>query len=212
MATTLPAVASGRRAQARRNDARILNAARKVLLANPEASVAAVAAEAGVGMSALYLRYRSKDELLRRLCSEGLQGYIAEAEKALADGGDVWIAYCGFMRRVVEADTHSLVLRLAGAFKPGKELYRQAAQAQRLTVRLFARVKAAGSIRADIEVGDIALLFEQLAAVRIGSPRRTAQLRLRYLGLIFDALRIAPTSQLPGPPPDWKDLNSRWDA
>jgi AcrR family transcriptional regulator len=203
--------ASGRKAQARRNDERILDAARKVLLANPEAPVSAVAREAGVGISALYLRYPSKNELLRRLCSEGLQRYIAETEAALADRGDVWNAYSGFMRRVVEADTHSLVLRLAGTFKPSKELYRQAEKAQDLTVRLFERVKAAGAMRSDIEVVDIALLFEQLAAVQIGGPQRTAQLRQRYLALIFDALRAPTTKPLPGPAPDWQDINSRWD-
>jgi AcrR family transcriptional regulator len=202
---------SGRKAQAKRNDERILHAARKVFLANPEAPISAVAREAGVGISALYLRYCNKDELLRRLCSEGLQRYIAETEAALADPGDVWIAYSGFMRRIVEADTHSLVRRLAGTFRPSKELYREAARSQELTIKLFERVTAAGVIRSDIEVVDIALIFEQLAVVQIGSPRRTAQLRQRYLALILDALRAPNNKPLPGPPPDWKDLNSRWD-
>jgi AcrR family transcriptional regulator len=202
---------SGRKAQAKRNDERILGAARKVFLANPHAPISAVAAEAGVGISALYRRYRSKDELLRRLCSEGLKIYIAETEAALADRGDVWMAYSGFMRRIVEADTHSLVLRLAGTFKPRRDLYREAAKSQKLTVKLFERVKATGAIRSDIEVVDIALIFEQLAAVQIGSPRRTTQLRLRYLALILAALRASSSAQLPGPPPDWKDINSRWD-
>ena len=206
-----PSSTSGRKAQAKRNDERILHAALKIFLANPDAPISTVAAEAGVGISALYLRYRDKDELLRRLCSDGLQRYIAETEAAIADRGDVWIAYSGFMRRIVEADTHSLVRRLAGTFKPSKELYREAARSQELTVKLFKRVKAAGAIRSDIEVVDIALIFEQLAAVQIGSPRRTAQLRQRYLALILDALRAPNNKALPGPPPDWKDLNSRWD-
>jgi AcrR family transcriptional regulator len=210
-AASSSATASGRKAQAKRNDERILTAARKVLLANPEAPVSAIAAEAGVGISALYLRYRSKDELLRRLCSDGLQRYITEAETALADRGDAWIAYASFMRRIVEADTHSLVLRLAGTFKPSKELYREAAKSRELTVKLFDRVKATGAIRSDIEVVDIALIFEQLAAVQIGGQRRTSQLRQRYLALIFDALRTPSTELLPGPPPDWQEINSRWD-
>jgi AcrR family transcriptional regulator len=204
--------ASGRKAQAKRNDERIFDAARKVLLANPHAPISAVAGEAGVGISALYLRYRSKDRLLERLCSEGLQRYIAETEAALADPGNVWIVYSNFMRRIVEADTHSLVLRLAGTFKPSKELYRQAAKSQELTVRLFERVKASGVIRSDIEVVDIALLFELLAAVQIGGPRRSAQLRQRYLALILVALRAPSTKPLPGPVPDWQDLNGRWDT
>jgi AcrR family transcriptional regulator len=204
--------ASGRKAQAKRNDERILDAARRVFLANPEAPISAVAAEAGVGISALYLRYRGKEKLLGRLCSEGLQRYIAETEAALADPGDVWVAYASFMRRIVEANTHSLVLRLAGTFKPNKELYRQAAKSQELTAQLFERVKAAGAIRADIGVVDIALLLEQLAALKIGDPSRTAQLRQRYLSLILVALRAQTTEPLPGPAPDWQDINSRWDV
>jgi AcrR family transcriptional regulator len=204
--------ASGRSAQAKRNDTRILDAARKVFLANPESSVSAVAADAGVGISAIYLRYRNKDELLRRLCFDGLQLYIAEAEAALIDNRDPWIAYSGFMRRIVAADTHSLVLRLAGKFKPNKKLYREAAKAQDLNIRLFDRAKAAGVIRSDVEVVDIALLFEQLASVQIGDLRRTAELRQRYLTLILVALHAPPTTPLPGRPPDWQEVNGRWDV
>ena len=110
-------VRSGRQAQAQRNNARILQAARRVFLANPDAPISAVARQAGVGISALYLRYRSKDELLRRLCAQGLETYIAEAEAALSERADVWTAYSSFMRRILDADTHALVLRLAGKFK-----------------------------------------------------------------------------------------------
>lgn len=85
-------------------------------------------------------------------------------------------------------------------------------RAQELAIRLFDRVKAAGVIRSDIEVVDIALLFQQLAAVQIRNQRRSEQLRQRYLALIFDALRASVAAQLPGPPPEWKDINSRWDS
>ena len=61
----------GRRGQAARNDAVILDAARDVFLADPKAPIAAVADRAGVGISALYRRYASKDDLLRTLCHDG---------------------------------------------------------------------------------------------------------------------------------------------
>src|SRR5262249_44194404 len=51
---------SGRRAQARRNDGRIRDAARDVFTADPDAPMSTVAARAGVGISALYRRYASK--------------------------------------------------------------------------------------------------------------------------------------------------------
>lgn len=207
--TTAPL--SGRRAQAARNDQRILEAARAVFVADPDAPIAAVADRAGVGISALYRRYRSKEELLRRLSGEGLRRYIAEAEAALADGGDPWAAFVGFMRRVVDADTHSLTLRLAGTFTPGEELYRDAATAHDLNLRLLKRAKDAGAVRADLDVNDLSFVFEQVASVRLGDQDRTGQLRHRYLALLLDGLHTPATGPLPGPPPTWEEVGGRWD-
>jgi AcrR family transcriptional regulator len=202
---------SGRRAEAARNDRRILEAAREVFVADPSVPIAAVAARAGVGIGALYRRYGSKEELLRRLCAEGQRQYIAEAEAALADEGDPWVAFTGFMRRIVDADTHSLVLRLAGTFAPTDEMYRNGQRAEDLSVQLFERTRAAGAIRPDVEAIDITLLFEQLAAVRVTDEERTRQLRHRYLALILDALHAPSGAQLPGPPPSWDEIGRRWE-
>jgi AcrR family transcriptional regulator len=212
MDKTTPAPLSGRRAQAARNDRLILDAAREVFVADPGAPISAVAERAGVGIGALYRRYGSKEELLRRLCAEGLQSYITAAEATLADEDDPWGAFMGFMRRIVDADTHSLTLRLAGTFTPTDELNREAAKAQELNVRLFERTKAAGAIRPDIEVGDLSLIFEQLAAVRVADEERTRQLRHRYLALLLDALHAPAGSPLPGPPPSWEEITRRWET
>jgi AcrR family transcriptional regulator len=128
----MPAPLSGRQAEARRNDRLILEAAREVFVEDPDAPISVVAERAGVGIGALYRRYASKEELLRRLCSEGLRRYIAEAEAALADEDDPWAAFAAFMCRIVDADTHSLTLRLAGTFTPTEELYRDSRKAQEL--------------------------------------------------------------------------------
>src|SRR5687768_2098567 len=93
---------SGRRAQAARNDQRILEAARAVFVGDPDAPISAVADRAGVGIGALYRRYPSKEELLRRLCGDGLRRYIDEAQAALADDGDTWVAFVEFVRRIVD--------------------------------------------------------------------------------------------------------------
>jgi AcrR family transcriptional regulator len=203
---------SGRRAEAARNDARILEAAREVFVADPGAPIATVAARAGVGIGALYRRYGSKEELLRRLCAECQRHYIAEAEAALTDEGDPWAAFTTFMSRIVDADTHSLVLHLAGTFAPTDEMYRNGQRAEELSVRVLERTQTAGAIRPDVEAVDIALLFEQLAAVRVADEERTRQLRHRYLALILDALRDSSGSPLPGPPPSWQEIGRRWES
>ena len=207
--TTVPL--SGRRAQAARNDQLILEAARAVFVADPDAPVSAVAAAAGVGMSALYRRYPSKEDLLRRLAGDGLRRYLAEAEAALADDGDPWTAFAGFMGRIVDADTHSFTLRLAGTFTPTKDLYDDAERGQQLTLRLLERTKAAGAVRPDLDVNDLSFVFEQVASIRLDDPERTRQLRHRYLALLLDGLHTPTPEPLPGPPPTWEDISGRWD-
>ena len=207
-----PVPLSGRRAEAARNDRLILEAAREVFVADPKAPISAVAERAGVGIGALYRRYGSKEDLLRKLCGDGLRTYIAAAETALANEGDPWEAFGDFMRRIVEADTHSLTLRLAGTFTPTEELYKDSQRAQELNVRLFERTRAAGAIRSDIGVDDITILLEQLAAVRIADEERTRQLRRRYLALLLDALHLQSGSPLPGPPPSWEEISQRWET
>ena len=204
--------ASGRRAEAARNDTKIMQAAREVFIADPSAPIAAVAKRAGVGISALYRRYPSKEDLLRRLCAGGLQRYIDAVQAAVDDEGDAWEAFAGFMRRAVDADSNSLTLRLAGTFTPTPELYEMADHAQRLNRRLFVRTKQAGAIRADADVNDIGSILEQIAALRLGDAERTGAIRRRYLAIVLDGLRTPEPSTLPAPPPTWDEVTARWQA
>src|SRR5215208_5496417 len=136
----------GRQSEAARNDRRILEAARDVFTADPKAPISAVAERAGVGISALYRRYKSKEELLQALSLDGLRRYIVEVEAALADDGDPWEAFAGFMRRAVDADTNSLTLHLAGTFAPTEAHWRDGETAYQLNVCLLDRAKAAGDL------------------------------------------------------------------
>lgn len=202
----------GRQAEAARNDQLILDAARAVFVADPAAPVSEVARRAGVGIAALYRRYPSKEDMLRKLSGDGLHRYIAEAEAALADDRDPWTAFAAFMTRVMQADTLSLTQQLAGTFTPTEELYRDAARAQDLNVALFERVRAAGAIRPDVVVDDMGWILEMVASVRLRDLARTSQLRERYLALLLDGLRTPDPVTLPGPPPAWADFSERWDT
>jgi len=201
---------SGRRAQAARNDEAILSAAREVFVNDPSAPIAAVSQRAGVGISALYRRYPSKDFLLGKLCSDGQAIYIDEAERALADDGDLWEAYATFLRRIVAADTHSLTVRLAGTFVPNERHMQDAERMRRLSEQLFGRAQAAGAIRPDVTELDVAFLMELLAQTRLGSQQRTAELRQRFLGVILDGLRPGSSAVLPGRAPTWDEQLQRW--
>ncbi|MCP2355483.1 AcrR family transcriptional regulator [Nonomuraea thailandensis] len=202
---------SGRKAQAARNDELILQAARAVFTAEPGAPIAAVAEKAGVGISALYRRYPSKEALLQKLCGDGLRLYVEVSERSLTDGGDPWEAFAGYLRGIVDADSSSLTIKLAGTFTPTEELHTLAARASALAVEVHGRAVAAGVLRPDVTVADIALLFEQLASIKLGGEERASQLRHRYLTLMMDSMRVPPAHrELPGPAPRDEELGVRW--
>ena len=205
--TPLPPL-SGRRAQAARNDELILEAARAVFVADPRAPITDVAKRAGVGISALYSRYGSKEELLRKLSRDGLQVYVDVTEAALADERDPGAVFVDRMRKLVEADTSSLTLALAGRFKPDKDLFALAERANRLAREFFERVK--GVLRPGLAVHDLSLVLELVAAIKVSDRERTMQLRRRFLAVILDGLRAAEERELPGPPPNWAELSERW--
>jgi AcrR family transcriptional regulator len=200
---------SGRQGQARRNDARILEAAREVFLEDPGAPVSAVAARAGVGIGALYRRYASKQELLRQLARDGLHRYLDEAEIAVADEGDAWAAFADFMQRILDSDVLAITINLAGTFEPTEDLMVDSTRAEELNARLVERTKAEGGLREDVEVDDLSLILEQVASLRLGDERRTRELRRRYLALFLAGLR-ASGPELPGPPPSADELAGRW--
>jgi AcrR family transcriptional regulator len=199
---------SGRRAEAARNDEIILESARAVFLADPGAPITAVAKHAGVGISALYSRYGSKEELLRKLCNDGLQRFVDETEAALSDERETWMVFADYMRRLVDADTSSLTLALAGKFTPTPEMFALAERANDLLEELFAKVRRV--LRPDIEVHDISVVFELVAALKLADRTRTQQLRQRFLGVILDGLRAGNEGPLAGPAPTWQEMNERW--
>jgi len=203
--TALP----GRRGQAARNNLVILDAARHVFLADPKAPISQVAERAGVGISALYRRYPSKEQLLSRLCHEGLRTYIAEAEAA-GEEPDAWKALTGFLERVVAADVHSLTVHLAGTFTPTEEMGADARRANELSAGLFARARGTGRLREDAVTEDIGMILECCAAIRVDDPERTAQLRRRYLAMLIEGLESGKDRALPGPPPRPGEMNGRW--
>jgi AcrR family transcriptional regulator len=201
----------GRRSEAARNDLVILDAARRVFTEDADAPVSAVAAAAGVGVGALYRRYAGKQELVRRLCADGLGQFVAIAETALAGDPDPWEAFAGFVTAIIDSDVHSLTVHLAGTFTPTAELRELAGHATGLAREVFDRAQSAGAVRTDLSADDLAMVFEQVTAVRVADPERTVQLRRRYTSLLLDAMRPgAAVADLPGPAPTADELGERW--
>ena len=200
----------GRQAQAARNDEAILTAAREVFLADPTAPISAVAERAGVGIGALYHRYAGKEDLLRTLCQQGQEIYVAEIERALSCDREPWEAFVNYLRRIVAANTHGLTVRLAGTFTATAEQTTIAERMRALSIELFERVRATGALRPGLTYLDIDFLLELLASIRLGNAERSAELRQRHLTVIIDGLTSDHGTPLPGQPPTWEEQTERW--
>ena len=116
-------------------------------------------------------------------------------------------AFATFLRRIVDADVHSLTVHLAGTFTPTEEMSVDAKRSGVLTGRLVARARRSGRLRPDVVAEDLTFLLEGAAAIRLPDAARTAELRRRYVELFLDALASPEQSGLPGPAPTPGELN-----
>lgn len=142
---------------------------------------------------------------------DALAVYIAAAEDALAED-DPGPAFAGFMRNQVDADAYAIG-RLAGRFTPTPELRADLNKGFDLAAAVLESAQAAGAVRADVVPTDIGVLFRLVGGVAVaGDPRRTTELRHRYLALLFDALFTEPDAELPGPAPHRTEFARPWQS
>ena len=201
---------SGRRAEAQRNDTRVLEAAHEVFTADPDAPMAAVAAKAGVGQGSLYRRYPSKEALLSEVCRRGMEGARERATAARHDDGDPWEAFEGFLRWYLGSGTAQLSA-LIGAFSPDDSLFELARAGNEAIEELVQRTIAAGVLRPGVSGADLGLLALMVGGLHYSGPERDAALRERYLTLILQGLALTDAEPLPGEPPDAAELERPWE-
>lgn len=200
---------SGRRREAARNDVGILDAARSVFLEDPSAPISAVAARAKVGISALYRRYPSKEDLLRELARDGLVRYAADLEGALADDRDPRLVYADCLARILDGGSQALAQRLAGTFEPTPELSALAQRASALANEVHRTAQRHKVLRDDVDPIDVVFLLEMLSAITLPGADGGHALRHRYLALLLQALRAPGAGPLPSGP-DPAELTGRW--
>lgn len=200
----------GRHNEAARNDRAVIEAAREVFLAQGfDAPVAAVAERAGCGMGSLYRRFRTKEELLQRMCVDAMEYGIAALERGLAHE-DPWAGLVGYLRDCVEFGTGALA-PVAGTIETTPEMWRTARRAIDLVERLVARAHAAGVLRADVTALDLSLLIERFSRREGAEPvPETDNTRRRLLAIAIAGLRAGDHEPLPGHPPSLEAYGSRW--
>ncbi|MEU8245802.1 helix-turn-helix domain-containing protein [Nonomuraea sp. NPDC048916] len=200
----------GRRAEAARNDLRLLEAAHEVFTTQGfDAPVSAIAKRAGVGMGSLYRRYRTKEELLQRLCLIAMERAVTAAEDGLAFA-DPWEGLAHYVRTCVGFGSGALA-PVAGTIEVTEEMGTTARRAIELADRLVTRAREAGVLRDDVTALDISLLMEQFSRPAPGPPsEQHRHVKRRLLAITLDGLRAPGVTPLPGDPPgvDWYE--GRW--
>lgn len=194
----------GRQAEAARNDAAVVAAARTVFAEHgPDASVSLLADAAGVGVATLYRRFPTKDNLLHHLCRTSLSDQAAAVDDALTES-DPALAVDRYVRRCVLLRVGAFNA-LAGRFQPEPGLVEASAAAHVRVEKLLERAQAAGQLRGDISGVDIHELIS-LFSRRKASDSSTYT---RLLELAIAGLRPNGPA-LPGKPRAWEDYAAQW--
>jgi AcrR family transcriptional regulator len=154
-----------------------------------DASMPAVAAEAGAGIGSLYRQFPSKHDLLAALVIRRLLQTQAAAAAAAAQPGDHWQAMKEMLWVTVERHAADDFLGEAWNQVEGHPHVRVAADA---TTRAFARLidlaRAEGGIRPDATAFDIRMVFVATRASRQVHPDAWQ----RVLELMLDGLATQP--------------------
>ncbi|HWX52923.1 MAG TPA: helix-turn-helix domain-containing protein [Solirubrobacteraceae bacterium] len=157
-------VARPMRADARRNRAAILKAARELFASeDPEVQMDDVARRAGVGVGTVYRHFPDKEALMGELVRERFLQFNERLEEALADERSApFDALAGALRDNAASVAEDAATRFA--FMSGGERVFSHAEAEkeefmRLAIPLVQRAKDAGELQPDFQATDIPMIM-----------------------------------------------------
>jgi AcrR family transcriptional regulator len=177
------------RADAERNRASLLHAAREIFGEQGlDASLDEIARRAGVGNATLYRRFPSRRDLIAEVFAGQMNEWVDLADQSL-DDPDPWNGFVTYMTRVCEmqaTDRGLSDLLVNTSFDDDERLARLRATAQRGAVEVIDRAQRDGSLRADFTRLDIRMLMMANAGVAGRSAEPGAW--RRHLTLILEGV------------------------
>jgi AcrR family transcriptional regulator len=181
------------RADARRNRAAIVKAARKVFSdKGQDAQMDDIARRAKVGVGTVYRHFPTKEALLEELVRDTFRE-LAQMWLQALERPEPWGAFVDLMWR--SAELHASDRAFTEVIAEAKmAVADQAASETGLNASLMdlvRRCQAAGTMREDLTLDDLHALFCGLGAVMARDPG-DGRLWRRYLTLMIDGLRAAP--------------------
>ena len=176
------------RADARRNRARLVEAARVVFAARgSEASIEEIARTADVGVGTLYRHFPRRIDLVEAVYRQDVDALVARGEKLLAKA-EPWEALAQWLKAFVAyaAAKRTFLTELHEAFEKNPDLAVSSREKiGAMTGRLLARGQDAGVVRADIDQRELMQLVGGMCMAR----GATAQQNLGLLTFVLDGIR-----------------------
>jgi AcrR family transcriptional regulator len=200
------------RADARRNREEILLAARDVLVdRGPDAPLDEIARRAGVGNATLYRRFPDRQALLRAVVLDVYARVLAEARLALSTEADAFQALARYMHRALELRIGAVMPALVGQVEEDPQILAVRRELVQSTQQMVDVAHADGTLRPEVELGDIGPMLIRLSRPLPGRLPRDLDdaLAHRQLDVLIDGLRAVPdrpAGMLRGPAVTIEDL------
>lgn len=179
------------RADARRNRARVLEAAEVVLARDGlSAPMRAIAQEAGVGLGTIYRHFPTQEALYQAIIIERTRRLVTEAHE-LRDSGNPGAAFFAFLTRIVDsaAEKKALADVLTDAGIDPKAGLSEIQQEMRHAIEtLLADAQRSGAVREDLRLPELLALLGA-ACLAVERNHWSPELQAGALGLLFDGFR-----------------------
>ncbi|NYI88148.1 AcrR family transcriptional regulator [Amycolatopsis endophytica] len=183
---TTSAGRSGLRADARRNRARVLAAAHAAFAdEGPSVPLDEIARRAGVGAGTVYRHFPSKEMLFEAVVLDRI-AWLTEQARERLEAGDPGVVFFEFFD--VVAAQALLNKALCDALEastglPMKATSDESSEFRAAFADLLRRAQAAGTVRADVEPGDLAALLAGYLAIQRQAPEGRPLARIISDGL-----------------------------
>jgi AcrR family transcriptional regulator len=192
------------RVDARRNQSRLLEAARDVFVEHGTgAPLEEVARRAEVGIGTLYRRFPDRSALLRAVVVRALETTCDAARTALGAGDDGLASLLHYAHAALDARVSAIIpLALETSAMADEHVHRLRESSAALLQELVDRAHADDTLAADVTFADIGTLLVRLARPLPGRlPADVADaLAHRHLDLFVEGVRAVPGRRVPGGP------------
>ncbi|KAA2248747.1 TetR/AcrR family transcriptional regulator [Solihabitans fulvus] len=179
------------RADARRNVARLVAAAREAVVeVGVDVTAHEIAHRAGVGIGTFYRRVPSREALLEAVLAD-LVTEVAEVARTLLSDPDPWHGFRTFAEAFVRLRVESKGINEALGRECGLDIDAPVIQLRERAQLLIERAQAAGALRADLTWQDVTFLLAGLSSVdRTMDIRAEPEQWRRSLHVVLDGLQV----------------------